>query len=806
MKNALLVPDPERLRRKLTNPPPLLAKLQRRFQERLAADPEFRRHHIFLPALLGDPAAIAEAREQIVTLAADPVELATTRPGARTPPQNSLDHHIWCIAPRAMRIAAYFTWLDLHGVWTPAERCTIGAGLLDFFDNHVIPVLRARTPGGHNQQFSMTFCSTVVGHAFADVDGVAERACRLRNWAFPKLTQTLGLLPASGYSGEGTTYQSDVVAALTLWAGVFLKQIGEHDVWNRRWTPNGWRMADTLRMEALMCSCGGWLPPWDQYGWQRVHNLAARTLWAELSGDAGMLRIAEDAWDEPHHLAWRPDDRLWTLIYWPEEEGERWSVVGDRLPVTERHVSASPGQGHSQPSDNRKPTTDNRTPNTVLSGWSVPVVGAAVEHLPRRLRVMAAWDECSGSLQGLGRAQVNPNHLMIDLAGEPVTGDGWDLVGLRLTSDEARERTRHALPPVQMEMIARQYGSFERWVRASENGFLGASCAIIVDGWDSYFPRKARQGQLVFERRTPERHTFAGEAAPYYQPAFDVTRMRRTVSMGASGVTWIVDDIRSGSPHMFTWRMWLRGGLRQAGPQARRLDLQSGVALALGWRVETEGEARPVDVRAEKCEAYPLAPDDPRTHWPSKNTTRCEVNATGRRVRFVTCLVPEGVDGLQVRQMAPETWEAVWAGGADTFVLPPEVEATPDPAPIVGAQIAAEETVCDLDEAPYGLIAEPDAVLLAALDSPPVEAFRRTGAAMLTLTIRGCADAMPKIMALLEDARQNYTVHSVAAWCLGRAQYRPALELLRRVSHIPEVNTALRAGWAVERMEASKRR
>ena len=92
--------------------------------------------------------------------------------------------------------------------------------------------------------------------------------------------------------------------------------------------------------------------------------------------------------------------------------------------------------------------------------------------------------------------------------------------------------------------------------------------------------------------------------------------------------------------------------------------------------------------------------------------------------------------------------------------------------------------------------------LAAALDAAPVAEWRRTGAAMQTLTVRGCQAAMPRIVALLQDARQNYTVHSVAAWCLGHLRYRPALEVLRRMSHIPEVNTALRAGWAVERMDA----
>jgi hypothetical protein len=71
---------------------------------------------------------------------------------------------------------------------------------------------------------------------------------------------------------------------------------------------------------------------------------------------------------------------------------------------------------------------------------------------------------------------------------------------------------------------------------------------------------------------------------------------------------------------------------------------------------------------------------------------------------------------------------------------------------------------------------------------------------MQTLVVRGNQQALPKIEVLLLDAKQNYTVHSVAAWCLGHARYASALEVLRRMASIPEDNTAARARWAVERL------
>jgi hypothetical protein len=777
----LLVPDFAGLQRKLAIPPPLLARLYARFRARLASDPAFRRHHIFLPALLGEPAAIADAKALITTLAMHPLLLAQDQsPSSTATAQDSLNGHVWCVAPRAMRLAVYFTWLDVHGAWTPDERRTIGTAVLDFFHTYVVPVLRARTPGGHNQQFSMTFCSAVAGQAFAEVDGVATRARALRDWALPKFTQTLGLMPASGYSGEGSTYQSDVVSALAMWAGAFLEQLGETDVWHRRWQPNGACLADTLRLEAAMGSCGGLLPPWDHYGWVRIHNLAARSLWAGLSGEATLLPVAETAWDEASFIAWRPDDRLWTLLYWPAgQDGDRLAVISDRSEFPLR----SPTGDHCSLITDHSP---------VLTGWSLPAVGVAIEHQPRQLRVMTVWDRCAGGLQGVCRGQVNPNHLMIDLGGEPITADGWEDGRARLVSDAALDRTLAELTPVERELLTQQYGSVEQWARNSQHGFLGQACAIIVDGWESYFPRHAREGVLLYEWCTAERHTVAGEAAAYYQPAFDVTRMRRTVSMGAAGVVWIVDDLRADSAHEFTWRLWLRRGIRQSGAQRVQLTLPSGAAITLAWLADGP-------VALTTVPTFPQGRGN-RYPWPDEGSERCDLTAAGRQVQFVTCLVPATAVELAVRPCGPHAWEATWTGGGDRFELPAEILAAPDPTPVLGAQISETHTLCDLDETPFALLNEPDAELLAALDAPPAAEWRRTGAAMQTLLARGNPAALPKIVTLLLDAGQNYTVHSVAAWCLGHARYAPARAALQRMAQIPEDNTAARACWALARL------
>lgn len=773
MSEPALVPDIERLRRKLAAPPPLLASAYRRFQDRLVADPLFRRHHVFLPALMGDPAAIAEAKTIILEESHDPLLLARGQaPGSATRAQESLDGHIWCIAPRAMRLAVYFSWLEARGAWSEAERAAVARDVLAFFYDYVVPVLRARIPAGHNQQLSMVLCSAVAGHALGGVSAVAARAHALKAYALPKLRQSLGLMPCSGYSGEGSTYQTCVVSGLVMWAGIFLSQLGESEVWSHTWPPNGSTLAGTLRLEASLGSAAGLLPPWDHYGWSSLTNLAARTLWAAVSGEDHLLAAAAGVWDRESFVAWRPDDRLWTLVYWPERESE---VLREGRQA--RNAAC-------------------RTETPVLTGWSLPAVGAAIEHLPLRMRVILAWDRCSGGLQGICRNHANPNHLMLELAGEPITADGWDDGSQRLFSGDAVAHTVNGLSERERQMVTQQYGSLDKWVRTSQQGFLGSSCAIVVDGLDAYFPREGREGRLLFEKRGSDRHTVVADSTAYYRPAFDVRRMRRAVSMGASGEAWVVDDIEADSTHRFTWRAWMRRAARLHGDCGLRLDMPSGTAVTLAWRVQSDAGVPPGPATLVAAPTFPA--HGPGRLWPDEGSTRCDLTVAGRRVRFVVCLVPRAVDGLSIAAVAADVWEAVWAGGVSRFVLPPELGIQPEPSSPPPDEPDVH-TFSDLDDEPFALLDEPDGALLAALDNPDRTAWRRTGAAMQTLAVRGNRDALPRILALLEDALQDYTVHSVAAWCLGRTCYQPAMEALRRMAAIPEENAAARANWAIER-------
>ncbi|MCL1857505.1 MAG: hypothetical protein FWF84_07715 [Kiritimatiellaeota bacterium] len=766
----VFVPDIESVKRKFANPSPRLARLRARFDERLERDKAFRELHIFLPALLGEKAALEEGKAILMRLAKDPIELAHEQsPGNTISSEDSLEGHIWCVAPRAMRLAAFFTWLDHHGVWSKAEREEVAMNLMGFYDHYVVPVLRSRTPAGHNQQLSMVFCSAVVGYVFSQEPCVAARAKGLFEWAMPKLKQSLGLMEPGGFSGEGTAYQTGVVSPLVLWIIVFLEQLGEKDVWQTPRLPRGATLSDTLRVEAVMGSCGGLMPPWDHYGWIATHNLAARTFWASVSGESHLLDITEEAWDRPTFIAWRDDDRLWTMLYWPECE----------------------------------PATTGAHTGAPLQGWGIKEVGAATECPGRKLRVMCAWDVGGGGL-GPGRSQVNPNHLMIDMGGHIVTQDGTNRSGVPLFAEAATERTWAGFSAEEQAAIGGREG-FKRWVLANQEGLLGASSGILVDGWEGYFNRDVRRGALVYEKRDAGLHVFSGESSPYYQNAFDIRRMRRTVAMTPDGVTWIVDDIESDTPHDYDWRVWFRKEAALSGDNVLRVSTPKDT-LCFAWKAFADGAAVAASPTLMAVETFPTSL--PTLIGSQQGSVRCDLRATGRTVRFVTCMLPQNVSMLRIeniknsepRTQNSECWRATWDGGEATFAMPKEVADIPDIPYVTGEQYEIPESFSDLDEIPYIHTDKTDEELLASLDDPAPKEWRKIGEAMLALTLRGRADAFPKIERLMLDMRQNYTVWSVAAWCLGHARHRASLPALEKTRYCREVNTALRALWACERM------
>jgi hypothetical protein len=741
---CLLAPAAAGLATKLATASGLLGTLWPRFRARLDADAAFRAQNLFLLALLPDTerAILRELAETVIRT----TDTLSRHDGSH----NAVEHHTWCVAPQAMRMAAYTTWLDGAGVWENGEREIIGTHLLDFCETHAINVLRSRTPTSDNQSMALALTCAVAGTAFAGCDGQTARADTLRQAGLQRLEWILGLTDADGYTGEGPTYQSHVVTPLAMWTAALLESLDGPESVTRVWAPGGVSLLNLLRVETLLPSPGRLLPGIDHHGWQRQINLAGIAYWARAAGHPEALADAEAIWDDDTYIAWGGDDRMWTLLYWPDDA-----------------VTATPRRG--------------------LSGWSLPHTAAALDDHERRTRLLLCYDRCAESLQGVGRGQTNPNHLLFELDGAPIFADG------KVDSTETPRFAPYDFGPwldaEQRRMLERQFGSVARWGARVQEGFVGAANAVVIDGAESYFQPHSVRGRLVFEERTPERHIVSADARPFYQPFFDLTRATRAIAMTADGVCLIVDDLRAETPHDFAWQVYLRTGctLSAHGVTLRTRDDKT---LSLAW---LPAEAEQLDDIPD----FPLAGDKASLCWPETGSQRLRLTARrDNRAQFVVCLLPNVSAVAHIEAIGKLSWRVRWDGGEQTLSLPPAALAVREPEPL------PPMTFCDLDETPYPVAEAVRAMALARLDAPAPEEWRSTIEAMQGLAPDQEAIGLPRIHRLLMDPAQRYQVHSVAAWRLGRAAYAPALADLRGCAAAAEPNLARRAAWAAERIGA----
>ena len=134
----------------------------------------------------------------------------------------------------------------------------------------------------------------------------------------------------------------------------------------------------------------------------------------------------------------------------------------------------------------------------------------------------------------------------------------------------------------------------------------------------------------------------------------------------------MVDDIRAESPHRFSWRAWFRPDVVREDPLRLRLALPSGVAMMMAWLAESDEARAPAALALGDAPTFPWGRKG--LAWPDHGSTRFDLATTGRRVRFVACMVPRAAAGLRVRRTASGALEALWEDGAEMFAMPPALE------------------------------------------------------------------------------------------------------------------------------------
>lgn len=756
LDGPFLVTDVQALARKLTQPTGVLKIVWSRFKDRLTSDAAFRRDNLFLLALLPDtPKETLEEIAQLVrTLAADL--------GSANPQDDRINNHTWCAAPFALRTAAYATWLVHAGQWQTDDLVEVGHHLLGFCEQHAQNVLRTRVPTSDNQSMSLALTCTAVGHAFSRCEELRERAMRLRDENFHRLIAVLQLADEDGYLCEGSTYQSHVVTPLAMWAAAMLQQMFGSDVLSNTWQPGGSSLLAILNFESRLWGPGHQQPGWDNHGWEPQANLAGIAAHAKATRQPAALQRALDVWDRDTYIAWCEDDRLWTLLYWPNEE------------VIEH-----------------KPTG--------LSGWSSPHTAATLDDYDRVSRLMLCFDRCAEALLSVSRNQTNPNHLLFEINGMPIFGDGkrCDKTTLNLQPADIRPW----LEPGQIPILTQQHGSVENWARRQEEGFVGAANCIIIDHEETYFNAQGSRGQLVFEQRQPDRHIVSADARAFYQPRYDLSRATRAIASSSQGPYWIVDQLFAAASHVFTWNLYLRNGCTLHSNNSLSLTTSDNTRLSMAWLpVETQS--------LTLVPNYPDATVSRCNTWPEHGSQRLQLTNSGSEAQFVVCMLPGIACDMRLESLGKFKWRAMWQDeNAKTcehvFELPE--------AALAGGNLEPTPALTwdDLDETPATISDEVAANPFSFLKSPATKDWRQTIGAMQAVVQKmrhGQREEMvaglPLIHALLVDTKQGYQVHSVAAWSLGAALYAPAADDLASRMHSIEPNLKHRACWAYQRITA----
>jgi hypothetical protein len=599
LTQPLFIGTVEALSGKLRTANGLLKTYRDDFYGRILKDPGQRGQMIYLPAAISD-----EYGNEAANALRD-----YYRALAQSDTAGDVQFHTWCRAGSVTRRIAFFDWLAHRNFWSKADIEEAAESFLGFAFKHCYQVLTLRRRASDNQALSMVLNCAVAGFAFGHKLSDHPTGKFLFEYGVGRLPDMIGLFPGDGYGGEGSTYTSHVNTPLAYWAAEFLCQVLGNDVLETPFQPSGTTLRKMIEMELRLISPGGLLAPWDHYGWQRGINASALAYLAKATGNPRYLAIIQalGLWSDPGYLAWGQDDPMWTLLWWP---------------------------------DRFKDYAETDLPDE-LFGWFLPKTGAALDDCARRTRLMQVWDASAETLAGVGRGQVNPNHIIFEYGGEPVlqdgvpdhdAGDPWKLPPekvLQNTTPEERERFRRYLESILGAKVV-----WESVIQGISGGLLGASNSIVIDDEPWYWPGGTRVGRAEFYARTGGLQAVTADSAPFYQPRYDLKRARRTCVWTDAGFGLVLDSLDADSEHDWTSQVYTRPGLTMARTSAR-LSLPSGKTVLFAWEKGPKASIETVN-------GYPGTNE--------KRSERLSLPLRGRSVRFSMVIAPDATSASISRE------------------------------------------------------------------------------------------------------------------------------------------------------------
>jgi hypothetical protein len=435
------------------------------------------------------------------------------------------------------RLMALYDWIADTDLLTPEEDAAFRAAALDFAAQVPMRQLQGRARMFDNQIFSNAFGAAVAGHVLGVRRGDSAQARRIHAVGMEWLLDQFGRLPHGCYSGEGSTYHMLVVIPLLTLAGAFVEETAGIPMFHRGQSPSFSPLRDWLVMARDLVGPAGLLPGWDAYG---AYPFAVRSPLAYLAqrdGDREALAVIRDAhtWYPSSHIAWEFDDRLWTLVWWPEKL--------EPAPACPFHA------------------------------WMKSATAGALQDARTQTRLFQYWDPCGGAPHN-GRSNVNPNAIDLQSRGLPLLLDGMPTLPAGLLHlDETA--LRHYLSEGLVEGLRRYLGQPEtpegltRTLRHAVAGGIGDSNSLVVDGENWYVPLRSVGGQGLAVHDAGCLQVIESDSADYYRDRYDVTKATRISALVDGEIVLCLDDWASETPHRLTWQAFTWPEASQADGRVR---------------------------------------------------------------------------------------------------------------------------------------------------------------------------------------------------------------------------------------------
>ena len=226
--------------------------------------------------------------------------------------------HSYPVGAPLARFCIFLDWIWDSGILTSAEQHELAAGLVTQIYSHCYLRLKGRLPASDNQQMSMSFSCAVAGYVFGSKRGSSPAARRMGAEGFHRFRGVVAKIPDGGWSGEGSTYHHQTICPILSLFTAFMEEVTGKDYFFTSY--GGGTVEEVLKIAAQTINTAGMLPGWDEYG-NRAPELKTHLVFlARRTQDPSPLALIEHhhLWSENELLAWYNDDKVWSLVFWPD--------------------------------------------------------------------------------------------------------------------------------------------------------------------------------------------------------------------------------------------------------------------------------------------------------------------------------------------------------------------------------------------------------------------------------------------------------------------------------------------------------